>query len=81
MLLNSFEGSRVHRRTAARYLPGGVSSNFRLGMHPTHLLVCSCARLTNSREIASPRWYRARVPLSWFHNYRSHVAYRHNFDF
>lgn len=34
-----FHRSQKHMRDAARYLAGGVSSNFRLGMRPTPLLV------------------------------------------
>lgn len=39
MRLNSFERSRSRMAEASRYLPGGVSSNFRLGIAPTPLVI------------------------------------------
>jgi glutamate-1-semialdehyde 2,1-aminomutase len=39
MRRNSFERSKEHMRAASACLAGGVSSNFRLGMRPTPLLI------------------------------------------
>ena len=39
MTLNSFELSKAEMAAASRYLPGGVSSNFRLGISPTPLVI------------------------------------------
>lgn len=41
MLSDKFERSRAKMKEGARYLPGGVSSNFRLGILPTPLVVQS----------------------------------------
>src|SRR5688572_14565204 len=39
MHLNSFERSKTQMSQACRYLAGGVSSNFRLGVSPTPLVI------------------------------------------
>lgn len=39
MKLNSFDVSKAAMTAACRYLPGGVSSNFRLGISPTPLVI------------------------------------------
>lgn len=41
MHTNSFEGSKQRMSRASRYLAGGVSSNFRLGISPTPLVIRS----------------------------------------
>lgn len=38
-MLNSFEQSKIGMADACQYLPGGVSSNFRLGISPTPLII------------------------------------------
>ena len=40
MTLNSFERSRMRMADARHVLAGGVSSNFRLGISPTPLVIC-----------------------------------------
>ena len=39
VILNSFDQSKAEMAAACRYLPGGVSSNFRLGISPTPLVI------------------------------------------
>src|SRR3984957_16334292 len=39
MSLNSFERSKARMADAGQYLPGGASSNFRLGIAPTPLVI------------------------------------------
>src|SRR5688572_25030492 len=39
--MNSFERSKSLMHDASRFLPGGVSSNFRLGISPTPLVIQS----------------------------------------
>jgi glutamate-1-semialdehyde 2,1-aminomutase len=43
MNINSFEQSKAKMSAASRYLAGGVSSNFRLGISPTPLVIQSGA--------------------------------------
>src|SRR5712691_3416184 len=43
MHLNSFEQSKLKMAQARQYLAGGVSSNFRLGISPTPLVIQSAS--------------------------------------
>lgn len=76
MPLNSFGRSEAQIREASRYLAGGVSSNFRLGMRPTPLVVRSGegAYLTDTDGNRLIDYYLGMGPMLLGHNPRRVIA-------
>jgi glutamate-1-semialdehyde 2,1-aminomutase len=69
----SFDRSRQRMTEAARYLPGGVSSNFRFGISPTPLVIESargaCVVDADGNELID--YYLAMGPMILGHNPKS----------
>jgi glutamate-1-semialdehyde 2,1-aminomutase len=70
MKINSFESSKQAIARASRYLPGGVSSNFRLGISPTPLVLerGAGAYLTDIDGNQLIDYYLAMGPMILGHN-------------
>jgi glutamate-1-semialdehyde 2,1-aminomutase len=70
MTLNSFERSKILIAQACHYLPGGVSSNYRLGMQPTPLVIerSEGAYVIDSDGNRLIDYYMAMGPIILGHN-------------
>jgi len=83
MPLYSFDQSRAYMRAAARYLPGGVSSNFRAGISPTPLLIrrAAGAHVTDADGNRLIDYYLGMGPMILGHSPRAVIeAVRHQLE-